>query len=78
MKVLGVFVRISFYVYHTWSFFRVYNPFESRVKGDKIVLPANKKYVIRNNILKKLDKNIIRTKNSLGFRGEEPLADLLL
>lgn len=56
-------------------FLRVYNPFEFRVKGDKIVLPAKKKYVINNNKIKKVDKTIIHTKNSLGFRGEEPPHD---
>jgi len=57
-------------------FLRVYNPFDFRVKGDKIVLPANKKYVIKNKGLsKKFDDVIIHTKNSLGFRGEEPPGD---
>jgi len=62
---------------------RVYNPLDFRVKGDKIVLPANKKYVIRkyqgkSNLHEKyikFDETIIHTKNSLGFRGEEPLDD---
>lgn len=51
---------------------RVYHPFEFRVKGDKIVLPANKKYTIENTRFTSLDKTIIHHKNSLGFRGEEP------
>jgi lysophospholipase L1-like esterase len=58
---------------------RIYNPFEFRVRGDKIVLPVNKKYVIKNDRSQKkptkFDDIIIHTKNSLGFRGEEPPAD---
>jgi lysophospholipase L1-like esterase len=59
---------------------RIYNPFESRVKGDKIILPTNKKYVIKGNknkkISSKFDETIFHTKNSLGFRGEEPPEDI--
>lgn len=56
----------------------IYNPFDFRVRGDKIVLPANKRYVIKkDNTHKKFDKIIIHTKNSLGFRGEEPPKDFL-
>jgi lysophospholipase L1-like esterase len=49
-----------------------YNPIESRVRGDKIVLPVNKEYIIKNHSIDRLDKVIIHTKNSLGFRGENP------
>ena len=51
---------------------RVYNPFESRVRGGRIVLPADKKYEINNQVFTKFDRHIVHTKNSLGFRGEEP------
>lgn len=62
---------------------RIYNPFESRIKGDKIILPANKEYVIENTKLKKrfkkslnkFDETIIHKKNHLGFRGEKPPKD---
>jgi lysophospholipase L1-like esterase len=58
---------------------RIYNPFDFRVKGDSIVLPANKKYVFKKKLSKiqhsKFDKIIVHTKNSLGFRGEEPPAN---
>jgi len=64
------------------GFLRIYNPFDFRVKGDKIVLPANKKYVIENKyknrspkLSAKFDDIIVHSKNSLGFRGEEPPAD---
>jgi lysophospholipase L1-like esterase len=59
---------------------RIYNPVNFRVKGDKIILPANKKYVIKNKeddlLISKLKENIVHTKNSLGFRGEEQPEDL--
>ena len=50
---------------------RIYNPFHFRLKGDKIVLVANQKQIIRNRINPKLDSTIINTRNSLGFRGPE-------
>lgn len=62
---------------------QVYNPFDSRVRGDRIILPANKKYVIKSSSLyatspaqaEKFDEVIIHSKNSLGFRGTEPPDD---
>ncbi len=51
---------------------RIYNPFQFRVRGSHIVLPVNKRSVIQNNKVAKLDKTIVHTTNSLGFRGEEP------
>lgn len=56
-------------------FLRFYNPFVSRVKGNKIVLSANEEYLIKNNKIKKLDKIIVYKTNSLGFRGKEPPED---
>lgn len=56
-------------------FLRIYNPFPTRIKGDKIILPVNKRYEIKNKQVKGLDPFIIHTKNSLGFRGEEMPAD---
>ena len=57
-----------------------YNPFDFRVKGDKIVLPSNQKYVMKyrgyfsrsTKLPAKSDDVIVHTKNSLGFRGSEP------
>jgi lysophospholipase L1-like esterase len=51
---------------------RIWHPVEFRVRGDKILLPINKKYQINNDRIAKLDKKIIHTKNRLGFRGENP------
>lgn len=50
---------------------RIYNPFHFRLKGNRIVLPANQKQIITNRINPKLDPLIINTRNSLGFRGPE-------
>ena len=54
---------------------RVHNPFETRVIGDKIVLPANRTYEYKNDLSEKLDRKITHIKNSLGFRGDEPPVD---
>jgi lysophospholipase L1-like esterase len=56
-------------------FIRVFSPFDIRIKGDKIVLPVNRQYVINNNTIDKLDETIIHKKNSIGFRGKEPPRD---
>ncbi len=54
---------------------RVFQPFNFRVKGDKIVLVANQQFTMENPYISKLDKTITHTKNSLGFRGKEPPKD---
>jgi hypothetical protein len=54
---------------------RIYNPFHFRVKYDRIILPINQKLTIKNTINDKLDKQIINTTNSLGFRGPEKPVD---
>jgi lysophospholipase L1-like esterase len=55
---------------------RVYNPLEIRFRPDRIVLPANKHYIV-NNVGKftKLPPTTVHTKNALGFRGPMPPAD---
>jgi lysophospholipase L1-like esterase len=50
---------------------RVYNPFNFRIKGDRILLQANEKFVIYNKDLPGTDDTIVHTKNSLGFRGPD-------
>jgi len=55
---------------------RIYNPFPSGIKGNKIVLRVNVKYVVNNKDIPVLDSIITHKKNSLGFRGPEPPADL--
>ena len=49
---------------------RICNPFHFRIKGDTILLEANKTFVVNNNDIPLLDKKIIHTKNELGFRGQ--------
>ncbi|MBI5674619.1 MAG: SGNH/GDSL hydrolase family protein [Nitrospirae bacterium] len=81
IAVLLIGIVLSFIILE--GILRIYNPFESRVKGDKIVLPVNKEYIIENaklrkrfqKSLKKFDDTIIHRKNSLGFRGEKPPRD---
>ena len=55
---------------------RIYNPFQSRIKGNRIVLVTNKQYHIRNNIIPSLEPVVTVTRNSLGFRGPDPPANL--
>lgn len=50
-------------------FLRIYNPFQSRLRGDKIVLTANKQFDIENRVNPKLDTVIHVSLNELGFRG---------
>lgn len=54
---------------------RVKNPFQARLKGDRIVLETNKEYKIHNDIIKTLDPDIRVVRNALGFRGPNPPAD---
>jgi hypothetical protein len=54
---------------------RIYNPFHLRLKGEKIMLPINQQATITNRINPKLDRKVVNTRNSLGFRGPEPPAD---
>ncbi|MHB8068702.1 MAG: SGNH/GDSL hydrolase family protein [Desulfobaccales bacterium] len=53
-------------ILHLWE------PFEFRVKGDKIVLPINRNYVFKNDKIPGLDDVIVHSKNRLGFRGDNP------
>lgn len=55
---------------------RVYNPFPTGIKGDKIVLRVNVKYKIHDSGIPVLEKDIVHSKNSLGFRGPEPPKDI--
>jgi len=50
---------------------RIYNPIPFRLKGDKIILPINQTYQFDLDAMSKVDKHLLHTKNSLGFRGEE-------
>jgi lysophospholipase L1-like esterase len=54
---------------------RLYNPFQARIKGNRIVLETNKTSHIKNDIIKSLDREVTVTRNALGFRGANPPAD---
>lgn len=54
---------------------RIYNPYNLRLKGEKIILPINRHQTITNNINPKLDAVISNDRNGLGFRGPEWPAD---
>src|SRR5579871_2002617 len=53
-----------------------YNPFQARIKGNRIVLLTNKQYHIKNDIIPSLDPVVYQTRNSVGFRGSNPPPDL--
>lgn len=50
----------------------IYNPFDFRIKGDKIVLSSNITWKFDNKKIKDLDSVIVHSKNSIGFRGPNP------
>jgi len=51
---------------------RLHNPLQSRVRGNRIVLLANRDYTIRNTTIPRLPPIISAHVNALGFRGPEP------
>src|SRR5262245_36174990 len=53
---------------------RIKNPFESRVRADRIVLPVHRRYVLVGGPAAGPRDTVIHTTNSLGFRGREPPA----
>ncbi len=54
-------------------FLAFYPPLAGRVRGKKIILFPYKHYVIENTRFPKIERHIVRSNNSLGFRGPEPL-----
>jgi lysophospholipase L1-like esterase len=56
-------------------FFRVHDPVGQRLRGNDIVLPVNKRYIVEQRQASKLEPVIVHTRNSLGFRGENPPRD---
>ena len=52
---------------------RVYNPFYTRIKGDRIVLPGRTRLHFKStHPVEGIDPELTITLNSLGFRGAEP------
>ncbi len=54
---------------------RIHDPFGSRIHGDKIVLPVHASYRLTIDGDYGIERSLVHTKNSLGFRGEEPPPD---
>jgi len=50
---------------------RIYNPFPFALQKGKLVIPANQSRIYDNKWISRLDKKIIYSRNSLGFRGPE-------
>lgn len=71
-NILTLLLSIIVSIFILELFLKVYNPFQFRVKGNRIILQSNAKYTVKNHTIPKLDKVIVHTKNSLGFRGSEP------
>jgi lysophospholipase L1-like esterase len=75
-NLLVLFISIILVLGFCELILRVYNPLGFRLKGNKIILPINKKEIIHHaGGLGKLDKVVVHQSNSLGFRGPEPPAD---
>jgi hypothetical protein len=55
---------------------RIWSPFSFTQGDKKVVVPRNRKMVFVNTTIPSLDKKIFHSKNSLGFRGPEPPANL--
>lgn len=49
---------------------------QMRIRGGRIALPLNQKTEFRNTTISKVDPVVTQTRNSLGFRGENPPPDL--
>lgn len=56
---------------------RAFNPFGMRLEGDRVILPVNFRYVVRDDRYPKLPPVRRVSYNSLGFRGEEPPRDFI-
>lgn len=52
-------------------FLHIYNPFQIKIRGEKISLPCNQKYEFEKVSFRGLDSHIVHTKNKQGFRGPD-------
>ena len=57
-------------------FLRVYDPFGFSVRGQEIILDANRQEVFINKDIQKLDSIITRSTNNIGFRGPDMPDDI--
>lgn len=78
LKLLAVLISTGLALGAAELVLRARHPFGFRMRGNTLVLPANKVYDIRADERSRsdqIDAHVIHTKNSLGFRGPEPPAD---
>jgi lysophospholipase L1-like esterase len=72
-KLLTIFIAVLVSLVLCEIVLRIYNPFQSRVRGNEIILKSNyKKTVVIDPPVNGLDKSIKYSTNSIGFRGPEP------
>lgn len=71
-NILAVLLGLTLALMGLEILLRVVQPVEYRIRGNKIVLHRNKKYVFNNDKIDRLDRVIYFTRNQLGFRGEPP------
>lgn len=74
-NLAAVFFGILISILMIEIFLRFYNPLGFRVKSGKIIIYPYKKYIIGKTSLRGVNGEVIHTKNSLGFRGQEPPKD---
>lgn len=75
-KILTIFIGIVVSLVLCEIVLRIYNPFQSRVRGNEIILKSNyKRTVVIEPEISGLDKEVKYSTNSLGFRGPEPPKD---
>jgi lysophospholipase L1-like esterase len=69
-NVLAIFLGLALALVALEILLRVFQPVDYRVRGNKIILTPDRKYIFDNNKIDKLDKIIYVSRNHLGFRGE--------
>lgn len=74
-NIISLFVGIIISLVILEILLRIYNPYPSVVKGDKIILRANSRVIYNNEKYNKLSETISVSTNSIGFRGPNPLKD---
>ncbi|MGD0006975.1 MAG: SGNH/GDSL hydrolase family protein [Terriglobia bacterium] len=75
LKALLLFLGIAAAVVLLEAVLRFSNPFQTRIRGKRLVFPKSGTIRIKNKFVKRLDPVITVTINSLGFRGAEPPSD---
>lgn len=73
LVALGLGCLIGFLVLEV--FLRLYPPLAFRVQGGRLALPVHQRTVIRNDRIERLDREIVHSRNSIGFRGSDPPND---